>query len=241
MPSQHARTVAIRIEGTASISAFAFYTGSSGLRYARPSSQRLPRRQNALKRRAVSRPLYDDIICTRSRQSMRPPVAKTILNIATFLRLFTVLSATTPCQRNTAAAAALTWARSSTLYRKQIWAVVRGISVRPSGHWQLPLCRPHAPLNEALFMALLFSMIRLPDPRFATRINGRSSRDWRVARLVLRFRGNVRWRRTNDRLYVHLARALNREVYSRLASIPSGRVQPSLSSGSHHVRGARRV
>ncbi len=33
-----------------------------------------------------------------------------------------------------------------------------------------------APLNEALFMALLFSMIRLPD-RFATRISGRSNCD----------------------------------------------------------------
>lgn len=44
-----------------------------------------------------------------------------------------------------------------------------------------------APLNEALFMALLFSMIRLPDPIRDTHQRAQQLR-LEVARLVLRFR-----------------------------------------------------
>ncbi len=67
-----------------------------------------------------------------------------------------------------------------------------------------------APLNEALFMALLFSMIRLPDPIRDTHQRAQQLR-LEVARLVLRFRekGNVRFsdeQGLNDQLYVHLAR-----------------------------------
>lgn len=75
-----------------------------------------------------------------------------------------------------------------------------------------------APLNEALFMALLFSMIRLPDPIRDTHQRAQQLR-LEVARLVLRFRekGNVRFsdeQGLNDQLYVHLARALNRSLFT---------------------------
>ena len=74
-----------------------------------------------------------------------------------------------------------------------------------------------APLGESLFMALLFSMIRIPDP---IRDNHQQDRRLRlaIARLVLRFReyGNVRFsdeQGLNDQLYIH-RQALNRSVFA---------------------------
>lgn len=84
-------------------------------------------------------------------------------------------------------------------------------------HWQRRV-RQDAPLTESLFMALLFSMVRLPDP---IRDNHQQNRRLRlaIARLVLRFRelGAVRFndeQGLNDQLYIHLAQALNRSLFS---------------------------
>ncbi|POT60072.1 stationary phase inducible protein CsiE [Citrobacter amalonaticus] len=84
-------------------------------------------------------------------------------------------------------------------------------------HWQRRVMQT-APLNESLFMSLLFSMIRIPDP---LRDNHPQNQQLRIAiaRLVLRFRemGNVRFtdeQGLNDHLYVHLAQALNRSLFA---------------------------
>ena len=67
-------------------------------------------------------------------------------------------------------------------------------------------------------MALLFSMIRIPDP---IRDNHQQNRRLRlaIARLILRFRemGAVRFNDEhglNTQLYIHLAQALNRSLFS---------------------------
>lgn len=84
-------------------------------------------------------------------------------------------------------------------------------------HWQRRVMQ-NAPPDETLFMALLFSMIRIPDP-----IHDNHQQDRRlrlaVARLVLRFRemGQVRFsdeQGLNDQLYVHLAQALSRSLFA---------------------------
>lgn len=84
-------------------------------------------------------------------------------------------------------------------------------------HWQRRV-RQDAPLTESLFMALLFSMVRLPDP---VRDNHQQNQQLRlaIARLVLRFReaGAVKFndeQGLNDQLYIHLAQALNRSLFS---------------------------
>ncbi len=60
-------------------------------------------------------------------------------------------------------------------------------------HWQRHVMQA-APLNEALFMALLFSMIRLPDPIRDTHRLGRSNCGLgRVARLVPALSRDVRF------------------------------------------------
>ncbi|QUJ07390.1 hypothetical protein KCP70_04290 [Salmonella enterica subsp. enterica] len=89
-----------------------------------------------------------------------------------------------------------------------------------------------APLNEA-FMALLFSMIRLPDP-IATRHQRAQQLRLEVARLesALSSSGNVRFM-TNKGLNIlavcpSLARALNRSLFTiGIDNNASGRVQPS--------------
>ncbi|HAU5594857.1 TPA: stationary phase inducible protein CsiE [Citrobacter amalonaticus] len=84
-------------------------------------------------------------------------------------------------------------------------------------HWQRRV-RQDAPLTESLFMALLFSMVRIPDP---IRDNHQQNRRLRlaIARLILRFRemGAVRFndeQGLNDQLYIHLSQALNRCLFS---------------------------
>lgn len=169
-----------------------------------------PGLKNALKQRGIARPLYDDInlhalinLCARRLQNH--------LNIATCSSCvsFTVLSATTPCRHHPGIQPCAA----------DLGAVVRGISTRPEigRHWQRHVMQA-APLNEALFMALLFSMIRLPDPIRDTHQRAQQLR-LEVARLVLRFRekGNVRFsdeQGLNDQLYVHLAQALNRSLFT---------------------------
>lgn len=96
-----------------------------GLRYADLRHATVyPGLKNALKQRGIARPLYDDInlhalinLCARRLQNH--------LNIATqFLRLFTVLSATTPCRHHPGVQPCTA----------DLGAVVRGISTRP-GNW----------------------------------------------------------------------------------------------------------
>ncbi|MDR9890710.1 stationary phase inducible protein CsiE [Pseudenterobacter timonensis] len=84
-------------------------------------------------------------------------------------------------------------------------------------HWQRRV-RQDAPLTESLFMALLFSMVHLPDP---IRDNHQQNQQLRlaIARLVLRFRemGGVQFndeQGLNAQLYIHLAQALNRCLFS---------------------------
>ncbi|MGS9064014.1 stationary phase inducible protein CsiE, partial [Salmonella enterica subsp. enterica serovar Infantis] len=75
-----------------------------------------------------------------------------------------------------------------------------------------------APRKDALLMALLFSMLRLPDPIRDPHQRAQQLR-LEVARLVLRFRekGNGRFsdeQGLNDQLSVHLAQALNRSLFT---------------------------
>ncbi len=83
-------------------------------------------------------------------------------------------------------------------------------------HWQRRALQP-VPPDEPLFMALLFSMLRVPDPLR----DAHQRRQFRqsIKRLVNHFRelGNVRFYDEQglcDQLYTHLAQALNRSLFA---------------------------
>ncbi|EMX6400300.1 stationary phase inducible protein CsiE [Salmonella enterica] len=175
------------------------------------TQQFTPALKNALKQRGIARPLYDDInlhalinLCARRLQ--KPFEHRDVQ----FLRLFLqycllqhhagITPEFNPVQQ--------IWAQSCAEYP---------LAQEIGRHWQRHVMQA-APLNEALFMALLFSMIRLPDPIRDTHQRAQQLR-LEVARLVLRFRekGNVRFsdeQGLNDQLYVHLAQALNRSLFT---------------------------
>lgn len=203
-----------RIEGLRSTNVCAFYTGSdAAYAYARLSlrnSLRL-RLKTELKRRGIARTLYDDtnlhaLINLCSRRLQKPFECRDVQ----FLRLFLqycllqhhagIAPAFNPLQKQ--------WAQSCAEYP---------LALEIGRHWQRRVMQ-NAPPDETLFMALLFSMIRIPDP-----IHDNHQQDRRlrlaVARLVLRFRemGQVRFsdeQGLNDQLYVHLAQALSRSLFA---------------------------
>ncbi|TLI83082.1 stationary phase inducible protein CsiE [Escherichia sp. E2562] len=84
-------------------------------------------------------------------------------------------------------------------------------------HWQRRARQP-VPPAEPLFMALLFSMLRVPDPLRDTHQRGKQLRQ-SINRLVQHFRqlSNVRFYDEQGlcyQLYTHLAQALNRCLFS---------------------------
>ena len=84
-------------------------------------------------------------------------------------------------------------------------------------HWQRRALQP-VPPDEPLFMALLFSMLRVPDPLRDAHQRDRQLRQ-SIKRLVNHFRelGNVRFYDEQglcDQLYTHLAQALNRSLFA---------------------------
>lgn len=84
-------------------------------------------------------------------------------------------------------------------------------------HWQRRALQP-VPPDEPLFMALLFSMLRVPDPLRDAHQRDRQLRQ-SIKRLVNHFRelGNVRFYDEQglcDQLYTHLAQALNRSFFA---------------------------
>ncbi|HHZ8651857.1 TPA: stationary phase inducible protein CsiE [Escherichia coli] len=86
-----------------------------------------------------------------------------------------------------------------------------------SAHWQRRALQP-VPPDEPLFMALLFSMLRVPDPLRDAHQRDRQLRK-SIKRLVNHFRelGNVRFYDEQglcDQLYTHLAQALNRSLFA---------------------------
>lgn len=86
-----------------------------------------------------------------------------------------------------------------------------------SAHWQRRALQP-VPPDEPLFMALLFSMLRVPDPLRDAHQRDRQLRQ-SIKRLVNHFRelGNVRFYDEQglcDQLYTHLAQALNRSLFA---------------------------
>ncbi|MTH45836.1 stationary phase inducible protein CsiE [Intestinirhabdus alba] len=164
-----------------------------------------------LKQRGIARTLYDDTnlqalinLCARRLQK---PFERHDVH---FLRLYLQycllqhhagFSPTfTPAQRQ--------WAQSCMEYQ---------LAQEIGRHWQRRVMQT-APPDEALFMALLFSMIRIPDPGRDDHQQARRLRP-AVARLARRFReaGNVRFsdeQGLTHRLYVHLAQALNRSLFA---------------------------
>lgn len=156
----------------------------------------------ALKQQGIARTLYDDtnlhaLINLCSRRLQKPFECRDIQ----FLRLFLqycllqhhagITPEFNPLQQR--------WAQSCAEY---------ALAEEIARHWQRHVMQS-APPGESLFMALLFSMIRIPDP---IRDNHQQDRRLRlaIARLVLRFReyGNVRFsdeQGLNDQLYIHLA------------------------------------
>lgn len=165
----------------------------------------------ALKQQGIARTLYDDtnlhaLINLCSRRLQKPFEYRDIQ----FLRLYLqycllqhhagVTPEFNPLQQR--------WAQSCAEYP---------LAEEIGRHWQRHVMQS-APPGESLFMALLFSMLRIPDP---VRDNHQQDRRLRlaIARLVLRFReyGNVRFsdeQGLNDQLYIHLAQALNRSVFA---------------------------
>ncbi|QMA46326.1 stationary phase inducible protein CsiE [Citrobacter freundii] len=175
------------------------------------TGQFTPALKMQLKQRGIARTLYDDtnlhaLINLCSRRLQKPFECRDVQ----FLRLFLQYSLLqhhaglhpefNPLQQR--------WAQSCAEY---------ALAEEIGRHWQRRVMQS-APPGESLFMALLFSMIRIPDP---IRDNHQQDRRLRlaIARLVLRFResGNVRFsdeQGLNDQLYVHLAQALNRSVFA---------------------------
>lgn len=175
------------------------------------TQQFTPALKTELKQQGIARTLYDDtnlhaLINLCSRRLQKPFECRDIQ----FLRLFLqycllqhhagIAPEFTPLQQR--------WAQSCAEYP---------LAEEIGRHWQRHVMQT-APLSESLFMALLFSMIRIPDP---VRDNHRQDRRLRlaIARLVLRFResGNVRFsdeQGLNDQLYVHLTQALNRSLFA---------------------------
>ncbi|ENR8887429.1 TPA: stationary phase inducible protein CsiE [Citrobacter koseri] len=175
------------------------------------TQQFTPALKTELKRRGIARTLYDDtnlhaLINLCSRRLQKPFECRDVQ----FLRLFLqycllqhhagIAPAFNPLQKQ--------WAQSCAEYP---------LALEIGRHWQRRVMQ-NAPPDETLFMALLFSMIRIPDP-----IHDNHQQDRRlrlaVARLVLRFRemGQVRFsdeQGLNDQLYVHLAQALSRSLFA---------------------------
>ena len=190
----------------------------------------------ALKQQGIARTLYDDtnlhaLINLCSRRLQKPFEYRDIQ----FLRLYLqycllqhhagVTPEFNPLQQR--------WAQSCAEYP---------LAEEIGRHWQRHVMQS-APPGESLFMALLFSMLRIPDP---VRDNHQQDRRLRLAtaRLVLRFReyGNVRFsdeQGLNDQLYIHLAQALNRSVFAiGIDNTLPEEFQPTLSpSGSYYPRG----
>ncbi|EFC1526612.1 stationary phase inducible protein CsiE [Escherichia ruysiae] len=84
-------------------------------------------------------------------------------------------------------------------------------------HWQRRARQP-VPPDEPLFMALLFSMLQVPNPLQDAHQRDRQLRQ-AIVRLVQRFReqGNVRFYDEQglcDQLYTHLAQALRRSLFT---------------------------
>ena len=84
-------------------------------------------------------------------------------------------------------------------------------------HWQRRALQP-VPPDEPLFMAILFSMLRTPDPLRDTHQRDRQLRQ-AIVRLVHHFRelGNVNFYDEQglcDQLYTHLAQALHRSLFA---------------------------
>lgn len=175
------------------------------------TQQFTPALKTELKRRGIARTLYDDtnlhaLINLCSRRLQKPFECRDVQ----FLRLFLqycllqhhagIAPAFNPLQKQ--------WVQSCAEYP---------LALEIGRHWQRRVMQ-NAPPDETLFMALLFSMIRIPDP-----IHDNHQQDRRlrlaVARLVLRFRemGQVRFsdeQGLNDQLYVHLAQALSRSLFA---------------------------
>ena len=175
------------------------------------AQQFTPALKAELKQRGIARTLYDDtnlhaLINLCSRRLQKPFECRDIQ----FLRLYLqycllqhhagITPEFNPLQQR--------WAQSCAEYP---------LAEEIGRHWQRHVMQS-APPGESLFMALLFSMLRIPDP---IRDNHHQDRRLRlaIARLVLRFReyGNVRFsdeQGLNDQLYIHLAQALNRSVFA---------------------------
>ena len=164
-----------------------------------------------LKQRGILRTLYDDtnlhaLINLCARRLQKPFECRDIQ----FLRLYLqycllqhhagISPQFNPIQQR--------WAQSCAEYP---------LALEIGRHWQRRVMQ-NAPLTESLFMAVLFSMIRIPDP---LRDNHQQNRRLRlaIARLILRFgeMGAVRFNDEhglNDQLYIHLAQALNRSLFA---------------------------
>lgn len=168
------------------------------------TQQFTPALKNALKQRGIARPLYDDInlhalinLCARRLQ--KPFEHRDVQ----FLRLFLqycllqhhagITPEFNPVQQ--------IWAQSCAEYP---------LAQEIGRHWQRHVMQA-APLNEALFIALLFSMIRLPDPIRDTHQRAQQLR-LEVARLVqdndLHERQIVLLADKNDALETHIEQQL---------------------------------
>ena len=175
------------------------------------NQQFTPALKMELKQQGIARQLYDDtnlqaLINLCSRRLQKPFECRDIQFLRLFLQYCLLQHHTgitpefNPVQQ--------VWAQSCAEYP---------LAEEIGRHWQRHVMQT-APLGESLFMALLFSMIRIPDP---IRDNHQQDRRLRlaIARLVLRFReyGNVRFsdeQGLNDQLYIHLAQALNRSLFA---------------------------
>ncbi|HFZ8995849.1 TPA: stationary phase inducible protein CsiE [Citrobacter freundii] len=175
------------------------------------AQQFTPALKTELKRRGIARTLYDDTnlhalinLCSRRLQKTFESRDVQLLRLYLQYCLWQHHAGVTP-EFNSLQQQ---WALSCAEY---------SLAQEIGRHWQRRVMQD-APPNEALFMAVLFSMLRIPDP---LRDDHQQSRRLRlaVARLVLSFReaGGVSFndeQGLNNQLYIHLAQALNRGLFS---------------------------
>lgn len=174
------------------------------------SQQFTPALKTALKQQGIARPLYDDtnlraLISFCSRKLQRPFDCRDVQFLQLFLQYCLIqhhLGNTpqfSPVQRN--------WTQSRGEYFTA-QEIVR--------HWKRRVPQgTHS--DEQLFLALLFMMLRTPDP-----VLDKHQQDQRlrraIVRMIARFRAQTGMNFSDeqgltDQLYVHLAQALDRSLF----------------------------
>lgn len=173
------------------------------------SQQFTPALKTALKQQGIARPLYDDtnlraLISFCSRKLQRPFDCRDVQFLQLFLQYCLI-------QHH--------WQYAAVFLDQRNWTQSRGeyfTAQEIVRHWKRRVPQgTHS--DEQLFLALLFMMLRTPDP-----VLDKHQQDQRlrraIVRMIARFRAQTGMNFSDeqgltDQLYVHLAQALDRSLF----------------------------